>query len=257
MPRRKEISRLRSGSKGLALLLALLVLPALEGCFWPGRDLETHYYMLEYRPTPPRERVEKGPYPYVVRIRDFTISEAYRRSNIVYRQSAHQMGFYNYHLWSVDPDRMVYDMAVRHLREARLFQNIMRTVENFVPDFHLSAEVQAVEEYDARDQWFAHLAVEYKLENARTSEVVFQKVYDLRKPVAQMEPVFVVRELSSLLETINDRLIADLEVVLDEHHTREIQQRDSLRQAEPQRAVVPGSLPFATEGSDLPARPAR
>ena len=188
---------------------------ALMGCFF-GQPLETKFYLLDYLPTPPKERLQKGPYPFVLRVRDCNIAEAYRRNQIVYRQSANQMQFYNYHLWAVDPDRMIADLLVKHLKAAQLFDNITRSVENYVPDFFLSSNILAIEEYDGKDQWFAHLAIEFQLEDAKTNQIVWKKLYDLRKTVARQEPVYVVREMSTILEGINDRLVQELEVVLDE-----------------------------------------
>jgi ABC-type uncharacterized transport system auxiliary subunit len=229
--RARALSRLaRPGTLAAFAALALLV---LGGCYF-AKPTGTQYYLLDYIPTPSPERLSKGPYPFVLRMRDPSIAEAYRRAQIVYRQSANQMQFYNYHLWAVDPERMVGDMTLKHLKAARLFDNITRTVENYVPDFLLSTDVQAIEEYDAGEQWYAHLALEFQLEDARTSQVVWKKVFDLRKTVAQQEPVFVVRELSYLLETVNDRLVKELDVVLDEQkHRPPLTQSDS---ASPQKA---------------------
>jgi uncharacterized lipoprotein YmbA len=196
-------------------LWAAAALTLLSGCFW-GKVPETKYYVLDYVPTPPAERLQKGPYPFVLRMRDCNIAEAYRRSQIVYRQSANQMQFYGLHLWAVDPDRMITDLAVKHLKAARLFENVTRMVENYVPDYYLSCDVQAVEEFDSKDQVYAHMAVEYSLEDAKTNQIAWKKLYDLRKSVAQQEPVYVVRELSVLAESINDRMVQELEVVLDE-----------------------------------------
>jgi ABC-type uncharacterized transport system auxiliary subunit len=211
------IARLKEAAPRAAriALLCALALIAFGGCFFQ-KPMGTQYYVLDYIPTPPPERLSKGPYPFVLRMRDPSIAEAYRRAQIVYRQSANQMQFYNYHLWAVDPDRMVGDMVLKHLKAARLFDNVTRTVENYVPDYFLSTDVQAIEEYDAKEQWFAHLAIEFQLEDARTNQVVWKKVFDLRKTVAQQEPVYVVRELSYLLENINDRLVKELDVTLDE-----------------------------------------
>jgi cholesterol transport system auxiliary component len=198
----------------LALTAALCALVA--GCSFLAKPQETKYYVLDYIPTPPKERLDKGPYPFVLRARDCSIAEAYRRSQIVYRQSANQMQFYGLHLWAVDPDRMINDLVVKHLKAARLFQNVTRSVENYVPDFLMSCDIQAIEEYDSKEQWYAHLAIEYQLEDAKTNQIVWKKLYDLRKSVPQQEPVFIVRELSVLAETINDRLVQELDVVLDE-----------------------------------------
>ena len=195
-----------------ALAWALLL---LSGCFF-AKPQDTKYYVLDYVPTPPKERLEKGTFPFVLRMRDCNIAEAYRRSQIVYRQSANQMQFYGLHLWAVDPDRMITDLAMKHLKAARLFDNVTRTVENYVPDFYLSCDVQAIEEYDGRENWYSHLAIEYQLEDAKTNQISWKKLYDLRKSVPQQEPVYIVRELSVLAESINERLVQELEVVLDE-----------------------------------------
>jgi ABC-type uncharacterized transport system auxiliary subunit len=196
----------------LAVLGLFLI---ISSCYF-GKPMDTKYYVIDYIPTPPKERLEKGPYPYVLRVRDCNIAEAYRRSQIVYRQSANQMEFYGYHLWAVDPDRMIGDLVIKHLKTARLFENVTRTIENYAPDNYLGCDIHAIEEYDNKDSWYAHLALEYQLEDAKTNQVIWKKTYDLRKQVSQHEPVYVVRELTVLLETINNRMTQELEVVLDE-----------------------------------------
>lgn len=231
--------------RAAALALGMLALAALSGCYF-SKPMETKYYVLDYVPTPPPERVAKGPFPFVMRMRDPSIAEAYRRAQIVYRQSANQMQFYNYHLWAVDPERMVADMVLKHLKAARLFDNVTRTVENYVPDFFLATDVQAIEEYDAKEQWYAHLAIEFQLEDAKTGQVVWKKLFDLRKTVAQQEPMFVVRELSYLLETVNERMVKELEVVLDE-----MKHRPPLSQGKVDSAA-PGTAPAS--GTDGPQR---
>ena len=223
--------RFAQAAKTLPRLIGAFALLAeallLSSCGFFAKPQVTQYYVLDYLPTPPKERLEKGPYPFVVRVRDCSIAEAYRRSQIVYRQSANQMQFYGLHLWAVDPDRMINDLAIKHLKAARLFDNVTRSVENYVPDFYLSCDIQAIEEYDSKEQWYAHLAIEYQLENAKTNQVVWKKLYDLRKAVPQQEPVFIVRELSFLLESINDRLAQEMEVVLDEAKDKTLAHKDS------------------------------
>lgn len=211
----------------IRIAYALAPLLLLSSCGYFGKVQETKYYVLDYVPTPPAERIQKGAFPFVLRMRDCNIAEAYRRSQIVYRQSANQMQFYGLHLWAVDPDRMITDLAVKHLKAARLFENVTRAVENYVPDYYLSCDVQAIEEYDSKEQWYSHLAIEYQLEDAKTNQITWKKLYDLRKTVAQQEPVYIVRELSVLAETINERMTQELEVVLDEARYRKQTGADS------------------------------
>jgi ABC-type uncharacterized transport system auxiliary subunit len=195
--------------KKLGLLLMLASFLLLNGCF--GSVPDTKYYLLDYVPTPPPERLEAGPYPYSLRIREFSVAEAFRRNQIVYRKSAHELLFYNYELWAVKPEYLVTDMAFRHLREANLFERIARTAEDRAPDFILHGEVTAIEEYDNNEKWYAHLAINFRLENARTREVLWAKPYDYRKEVKYQEPVYVIRALSFLLETIMNDVTKEVE----------------------------------------------
>lgn len=199
-----------------SLPMAVPVLAALllSGCFFGGRSPETEYYTLDYSPSVDPARLERGPYPFTLRLREPTIAEAYRRSQIVYRQSAYQMRFYAFHLWAVDPERMIGDLLLKHLSAVRLFEHVSRSIESYTPDFQLTCDIRAIEEYDSPDQWYAHLAIEYQLIDERTGQVLWKEVYDLRKAVPQQEPVFVVREISALLEHIHERLAQELEPVL-------------------------------------------
>jgi cholesterol transport system auxiliary component len=195
------------------LALAAPACLLLAGCFF-GRAPETKYYTLDYAPAPAAERLERGPYPYTVRLREPTIAEAYRRSQIVYRQSAFQMQFYSYQLWAVDPERMIGDLLFKHLRAARLFDNVSRAAESVPPDFQITCDVRAIEEYDGADKWYAHYAAEYQLLDEKTGQVLWKQLYDLRKAVPQQEPVYVVREIAALVSLAHDRLVEELEPVL-------------------------------------------
>lgn len=188
---------------GLALLMA--------GCF--AKVNENSYYLLDYVPTPPAARLAKGPYAVDLRIKDFDVAEAYRRNNIVYRQSPHELRFYSYELWAVKPEYLVTDMVYRHLESARLFRNVARTMEMEEPEYVLSGQVTALEEYDNKDEWYAHLAMGMTLQHTRTRQVVWSRHWDYRKKVRQLQPVFVVRELSSLLEVVVDEAVASMDSV--------------------------------------------
>src|SRR5690606_4317968 len=103
---------------------------------------------------------------------------------------------------------------------ARLFENVTRVAETIPPDFQLTCDVRAIEEYDSPDRWYAHLAIEYQLIDEKNGAVLWKQLYDLRAPVPQQEPVFVVRELAALTSIIHDRLVEELEPVLQEARKR-------------------------------------
>lgn len=199
--------------KNLYLLLTLLAAGIFVGCFAFGKKPVNRYYLLDYIPTPLRAKQNKPPLPYTLRIKDMDVAEAYRRPEIVYRQSAHEMRFYNYHQWAVKPEHLISDMVFKHLRASNLFKSVTQTVLDYKPDFTLTGQIIALEEYDNREKWYAHLSITFQLEDNAARKQTWQKNYDVRKVVAQQEPVFVVRALSFLLEHTMDKVIEDLEAV--------------------------------------------
>jgi len=193
------------------LVLGLTVL-MFAACF--GSFKENSYYQLDYVPTP-KEMHNGSVYPYSVRIKDFDVSEAYRRNNIVYRQSPFQLRFYNYELWAVKPEYLVSDMLFRHLSVAKVFSEVRRSIDVEEPDFTISGTIRALEEYDNQDEWYAHLAMNMHLQENRTKRVLWSREWDYRKKVSNLETIYVVRGLSELLEYINNEAIADIDSVMN------------------------------------------
>lgn len=229
--------------KGLIRILGVTAaVILLAGCF--ARVRENRYYLLDYVPTPSAERLQKGPYPFSLRIKDFDVAEAYRRNNIVYRQSPHELRFYSYELWAVKPEYLVTDMVYRHFEAAKLFHDVARSLDMVEPEYVLSGQVTALEEYDNKDEWYAHLAMAMTLQNTRTRQVVWSKSWDFRKKVRQLEPVFVVRELSALLEVATEDAVASLEAALAGMDSSGVSgESEAVLSVEPAAIPQPGLMP--------------
>jgi ABC-type uncharacterized transport system auxiliary subunit len=198
--------------KKLKKFLLLLLLPVLFSCW--GRVIETSYYQLDYVPTP-KEMLSETVYPYTVRVKDFDIAEAYRRNNIVYRQSPFKLHFYNYELWVVKPEYLVSDMLFRHLTAANVFMEVRRSIDVEEPDFTIGGTIRSLEEYDNQDEWYAHLAMNMHLLDNKSKQMIWSREWDYRKKVSNLETIYVVRGLSELLERINNEAIADIDSVMN------------------------------------------
>ncbi len=193
----------------LFLLLCIIALITLSGCF--GKSAETRYYMLDYTPVINKEIKAKAPYDYNVQLKEFTIAEAYRRNNLAYRLSQYELLFYNFRVWAVKPERLVSDVVYRHVKEAGLFKEFSREVGTEEPDFELTGDITALEEIDDRENWYAHATVTFTLKKYRNKEIVWNRRFDSRHAVELHEPVAVVQELSAILETMNNEVVASLD----------------------------------------------
>jgi cholesterol transport system auxiliary component len=196
----------------LHLLIISLTTLILVGCF-AGKVVETRYYLLSYIPEVDHIK-RKKPLPLRLRVREFDIAEAYRRSELIYRQSAHELQFYNFQRWAVKPERLVTEALIKHIEATRIFEEVNSDIGEREADYILDGVVQAIEEYDNNEKWYAHLELDLRLKKLSNDSVVWRQNYNLRSEVSNQEPVFVVRTLSSILEGIGNKALADWNVLL-------------------------------------------
>lgn len=185
----------------------------LLGCSAPPTK---KLYMLNYEPEPLSRRMHDAPYPFTIRVKQFDIEKAYDRFQITYRHSPFELRYYFYHVWAVKPTAMLTDLVHKHLVESKIASQVVRRLDEALerPDFEISGTIEAIEEYDSDEVWFAHLALRLKVIRMRDNRTVYLRRFDHRKRVHQQEPEFVVRELSQIMDLIMTQALHDIDVVL-------------------------------------------
>ncbi|OGS37652.1 MAG: hypothetical protein A2293_17210 [Elusimicrobia bacterium RIFOXYB2_FULL_49_7] len=173
------------------------------------------YYLLNYIPTPPQARLNEAPYPFTLRLKEFSIEDAYARPQIVYRQSPYELQFYFYQVWAVKPAQMINDLVFKHLAAMNLIRAVVRRYDGGAkPDFELSGAIEAIDEYDSEEVWFAHMALRFRLTRLTDGRVIYTRRFDNRKRVFQNNPQNVVKEMSAIMEFIMDQVVGDLDTIL-------------------------------------------
>ena len=170
------------------------------------------FYELNYLPGSIVNRQSDKPYPFVVRLKEFDIEEAYNRQQIVYRQSPFELRYYVYRVWAVKPSRMITDLMYKHLLNANLTSSVTRRFdEGAKPQYELSGMIEALEEYDSDELWFAHVALRISLMNTSEGRIVYNRRFDLRKKVIEHDPELVIREMSALVEYAISQAVQDID----------------------------------------------
>jgi len=172
---------------------------------------ENHYFTMSYVLLP---RKDIQTFPVMLHIRQLEIMPAYDQDRIVYRYSPYEFRYYNYFLWAAKPHRMVTNMLIRHLAHADLFENVSQEYGERRPDYELFGTVDAIEELDSGDEWFAHLAFTLRLTRFRGEKVLWSHRVDAKKQVYNKEPVYVVKALSELMEAEGEKIVTSLRAFL-------------------------------------------
>ena len=202
---------MKTGLRVIAAATSVLLL-VLGGC---ATAPTKKYFTLNYTPDPMLTRRSPTPYPFTVRVREFGVEEAYARPQLVYRQSPYEVGYYYYRVWAIKPTRMVTDLAVKHLSSVNLLDHVVRRMdEGFKPDYDLNGVIEALEEYDNDEVWFAHAAIRLNLVRLSDNKTIYSRRFDKRKQVHQHEPEYVIRELSEIMDMIMTEAVNDIDQIL-------------------------------------------
>lgn len=191
---------------GVLLVIMILV--------WSGCSSVpvTKLYVLNYEPVSLKSRRMVTPYPYTIRIKSFDINQTYDRSQIVYRNSPFEMGYYYYKNWAINPADMFTDMVRRHMGEVKLVSRIIQRLdEGGEPDFELNGMLEALEEFDSEGDWFAHLAFRINLVRISDNTMIYSRRFDTHKQVYEHKAEFVVRELSRIMDYLITEAIRDID----------------------------------------------
>ncbi|MGD9200427.1 MAG: ABC-type transport auxiliary lipoprotein family protein [Chitinispirillia bacterium] len=173
------------------------------------------YYVINYEPVPMTSRLSPNPYPCVIRIKEFDIEEAYSRPQIVYRKSPYELLYYYFRVWAVKPTKMITDMVEKHLVSTGLVSHVVRRFdEGFKPDYELTGNIEALEEYDNEDIWWAHLSIRFEFTRLRDRQIIYSQSFDKRKRVFQYNPEDVIRELSQTMDFIMSQVLNDIDSAL-------------------------------------------
>jgi ABC-type uncharacterized transport system auxiliary subunit len=204
-------SKLWPAAAGAVTAAALLAAILVSCAKLPSKQ----YYMLNYMPQPMAQRTMPNPYACVVRLKEFSIEDAYNRTQIVYRLSPYELRYYNYRMWAVKPTRMVTDLVFKHLNTVGLVSGIVRRFdEGRKPDFEISGSIEALEEYDSEDLLFAHVALRINLTRLSDGGNIYSRHFDVRKKVFRREADFMIREMSQIMEYIITQAMTDIDARL-------------------------------------------
>ncbi len=212
--RRRTEAAMRCGLARAGGMLACLAILVAAGC---GPGPQRRYYTLSYPLLSDRVTESRPPiHPVKVRIRPFHVALPYDRPQMVYRQSPYEFNYDPYRLWASKPQQMLRELVEQHLVASRLLGEITREFGDSPPAYELGAEVMAVEEYDAGDAWYGHLAMRFDLVRFADQKVIWHYEFDRKRRVHEQRSVYIVRALSEILRDEMLVVTAELDRVISQ-----------------------------------------
>jgi ABC-type uncharacterized transport system auxiliary subunit len=189
--------------------LALIGALAIAGC---GSVRYPAHYMLNFEPSV--QAPEPGRSMGTLAVRELHCPDYLCEGRIVYRPTAAEVAFYQYHRWAVSPRDMIAQYLTERVRARSLFASVSDDESHVATDFVLNGTIERLEEVDEARRVAAVCALSAQLRDTRTGSVVWSGTTTERVAVEQRDVAGLVNGLTTAVRNSVDRLVADMELEL-------------------------------------------
>jgi ABC-type uncharacterized transport system auxiliary subunit len=188
------------------LALAFLGAFALLGC---GSVRYPTTYVLNLPPPVPQAAPSNGVLGQVT-IREFGCPEYLCEGRIVYRPTAEEVGFYEFHRWATNPRQAITQYLADGLRAQSLFKSVAVHERGSEAAYVLSGNLERLEEVDQGRDVRVVCTISAQLLDTRTRSVVWSHTASETVQVEKRDIRGVVGSLSAATRTATDRLLESM-----------------------------------------------
>src|SRR5260370_29891780 len=188
----------------LAITVALSAV--FVGCLGKVRD--PTYYELHLSPPP-----DPPPGPQArasVAIREFRSPSYLRQGPLVYRASAEQIGFYDYHRWATDPRDFVTSAIADRLRASGNFADVTVYDGRSHADYIITGRLEKLEELDYEGGVKVEVALSAQMTDIHTGTTVWANSASDIENVAQRNVPAIVSEMSYTMDRTIEKLLSSI-----------------------------------------------
>ena len=173
-----------------------------------GKIPRTHYYLLDVPAPAPRPR---DPASYTLAVLPFKVPDQLEQDRIVYRPSAVELDFYEYHRWAQRPGPTLTAALASRLRSQNLFSGVSIYDGHSKADYLLRPRLERLEEVDASGSVTARVELAAEIVDAKTNRAVWSGSAAHSAPVTAGEVRAVVEEMSRGVDSCLGQIIAGVE----------------------------------------------
>jgi ABC-type uncharacterized transport system auxiliary subunit len=166
-------------------------------------------YLLDMRPPAALVESTSGTLGPLV-VREFACPDYLCGGRIVYRPTANEAGFYEYHRWAVSPRQMITESVAGGVRATALFNDVALGDPGAAAAYRLTGSIQRFEEVDDGRDVQAVCMISAELIDVRSKTIVWSHSETAGVPVIDRSVAGVVASLSAATRTAVDALVGSM-----------------------------------------------
>lgn len=173
----------------------------------PARE----YYLLHYKPLKPKiENTHNIKLQFV----PLSITPVYDDKRIVRRFSLYKIQYYNYQRWAGNPVDMVSNVIEKHIVYSGLVNEMRRAYLDERPDYVLKGSINALEQIEDNNIWYAHLTLNLKLIKQNGDQLIWSYDINEQRQLFKQDIALTAEAVSMILEEEIAKAILELDEIL-------------------------------------------
>jgi len=184
---------------------AAALLAVLAGCSAP------RYFDLQI------ESGEPGKPPAidrVLRVEDIRNNEILYDRRMVVRKNDYRLQYLPWDNWAKTPGELIQDTVIQYYKNGRFFARVSDEYASVEPDLVMRIGIDALEMIRSDRRWFARLALDIELVDARTEKSVLDHAFDRRLEIRTKNARLLPGKISRMLKEELDAVVRALRQAL-------------------------------------------
>lgn len=186
-----------------------LLLSAVLAAGCGGPIPQSRFYLIELPAAP--APAARQPAPFTVAVMPLRAPNHLEQDRILYRPTAQEVGFYEYHRWAERPGALLTEALAARLRNQRLFQGVWVFDGRAKADYLLRGRLERLEEVDTPGNVAVRVEIAAEMVEVKTNKTVWTASAAHSGPVTQGDVSAVVAEVNRGVDAALKQLTDSLE----------------------------------------------
>lgn len=179
-----------------------------------GGARPSRYYAIE---VPAATAGASSAMPITMLIGRLTAPHILRDDRIAYRNTATEIGMYEYHRWAEPPATMLEALLVRRLRADGRYRSVQSLSSNAQGDYILRGRLHQFEEIAGAGGVTARVSLEMELFEKKSGTIVWNNLFKAEEAVSGKEVPAVVDAMNTGTQRVLDQIAAGLSAHFAQH----------------------------------------
>ena len=181
--------------KPVILTVWMVIVATLVSC---GAAPPKRYYTLANDTKIPAAKTPTPTCTLPLVIASVMAASPYEDDKIVFRSNDFEIRYYNYRFWVDPPEKMMSGLLQRRMESSGLFEAVEYRINSASEHLALYVKLNAIEERDRDEQWYARLAMSFVLKTSDKEEVIWTHAFDKERRATEQSALGIVATLSDI-----------------------------------------------------------